>query len=327
MSRILVGSVPAAGHFNPLVPLVKALAARGHEVRWIAGSRFRARVEAAGAQFVPMRHARDYDDARIDEEFPERTRLSRIAQLKFDMKHVFIDNGPGQLRDFQDVAASFAPDVLLCEAGTFGAVFYSEQSGTPVALLGVIPLARSSVDTAPFGLGLAPDASALGPRAQSRAQLDGGACLVQGRAATLEPQSTKAGTARDWLVAQCGRARDVYLQPTIPSLEYPRSDLPGNIRFIGMIPPEPPRGWHAPSFWHELDGRRPVVHLTQGRSPTRRPISSHRRSKVLPRRRAGRGRHRQSLPREPRPRRCSGRTPASRCFCRTPNCCPGRPRW
>jgi hypothetical protein len=107
MARILVGSVPAARHVNPLVPLVKALVAHGHDVRWIAGGRFRAKVEAAGADFTPMRHARDYDDARIDEEFPERTRLSRIAQLKFDMKHVFIDNGPGQLRDFQDVAASF----------------------------------------------------------------------------------------------------------------------------------------------------------------------------------------------------------------------------
>ena len=264
MSRILVGSVPAAGHFNPLVPLVKALAARGHEVRWIAGSRFRARVEAAGAQFVPMRHARDYDDARIDEEFPERTRLSRIAQLKFDMKHVFIDNGPGQLRDFQDVAASFAPDVLLCEAGTFGAVFYSEQSGTPVALLGVIPLARSSVDTAPFGLGLAPDASALG-RVRNRAlNWTVEHVLFKDVQQHWNRNRRKLGLRETGWWLNAGELATVYLQPTIPSLEYPRSDVPGNIRFIGMIPPEPPRGWHAPSFWHELDGRRPVVHVTQG---------------------------------------------------------------
>jgi UDP:flavonoid glycosyltransferase YjiC (YdhE family) len=31
-----------------------------------------------------------------------------------------------------------------------------------------------------------------------------------------------------------------------------------------MIPPEAPRDWVAPEFWPELDGERPVVHVTQG---------------------------------------------------------------
>jgi UDP:flavonoid glycosyltransferase YjiC (YdhE family) len=264
MSRVLVGSVPAAGHFNPLVPLVKALSARGHEVRWIAGRRFRAKVEAAGARFMPMCHARDYDDARIDEEFPERTRLSRIAQLKFDMKHVFIDNGPGQLRDFQDVAASFRPDVLLCEAGTFGAVFHSEQSGTPVALLGVIPLARSSVDTAPFGLGLAPSASALGRVRNRVLNWTVEHVLFKDVQQHWNRTRRKLGLRETGWWLNAGELATVYLQPTIPSLEYPRRDLAANVRFIGMIPAEPPRDWQPPSFWHELDGPRPVVHVTQG---------------------------------------------------------------
>src|SRR5262245_59642894 len=96
MARILVGSVPAAGHVNPLVPIVRALCARGQYVRWIAGRNFRAKVEATGARFVAMTHARDYDDAHIDDEFPRRAQLHGLAKLKFDMKHVFIDNGPGQ---------------------------------------------------------------------------------------------------------------------------------------------------------------------------------------------------------------------------------------
>jgi UDP:flavonoid glycosyltransferase YjiC (YdhE family) len=180
------------------------------------------------------------------------------------MKHVFIDNGPGQLRDFQDVAASFGPDVLLCEAGTFGAVFYSEQSGTPVALLGVIPLARSSVDTAPFGLGLAPDASALG-RIRNR-MLNWAVEHVLFKDVQQHWNRTRRALGlREtgwWLNA--GELATVYMQPTIPSLEYPRSDMAGNVRFIGMIPAEPPRDWQPPPFWHELDAARPVVHVTQG---------------------------------------------------------------
>ena len=62
------------------------------------------------------------------------------------------------------------------------------------------------------------------------------------------------------------------MQPTIPSLEHPRSDLPDNVRFIGMIPAEAPRDWVAPSFWHELDGSRPIVHVTQGTISNAEPV-------------------------------------------------------
>ena len=99
MSRILVASVPVIGHINPLVPIVRALCGRGHEVRWYTGGKYRSKVEATGARYVGMTAGRDYDDAQVEREFPGRVPLSGIAKLKFDMKHVFIDNGPGQLHD------------------------------------------------------------------------------------------------------------------------------------------------------------------------------------------------------------------------------------
>jgi len=72
MARILVGSVPVVGHINPLVPIARALCARGHEVRWYTGAKYRAKVEATGARFVGMTHARDYADAEVDREFVGR---------------------------------------------------------------------------------------------------------------------------------------------------------------------------------------------------------------------------------------------------------------
>src|SRR5690242_13296000 len=132
MARILVGSVPVVGHLNPLVPVVRALCMRGHDVRWYTGRKYRAKVEATGAQFLPWQQARDYDDANIDGEFPGRTKLRGLAQLKFDMKHVFIDNVAGQARDIADIARAFPPDVLLCEAGTMGCLFHCERSGVPL---------------------------------------------------------------------------------------------------------------------------------------------------------------------------------------------------
>jgi len=272
MARILVGSIPVVGHINPLVPIVRALCARGHEVCWYTGAKYRTKVESTGARYAGRTHARDYDDAEIEREFPGRADLHGIAQLKFDMKHVFIDNAPGQLRDIQHIAQTFAPDLLFSEAGTFGALFYSELSGLPLAVLGVIPLARSSIDTAPFGLGLAPNASAPG-RIRNRA-LNWAVEHVLFRDVQQHWNETRKRLGLPptgwWLNA--GDLATVYMQPTIPSLEHSRSDLPYNVRFIGMIPAEAPRDWVAPSFWHELDGTRPIVHVTQGTISNAKPV-------------------------------------------------------
>jgi MGT family glycosyltransferase len=56
----------------------------------------------------------------------------------------------------------------------------------------------------------------------------------------------------------------LYMQPTVPGFEYPRSDLPSNVHFIGMMPGEVPLGWEPPTWWDDLDGTRPVIHVTQG---------------------------------------------------------------
>ena len=271
MARIVVGSVPVLGHLNPLVPIVRALVARGHEVRWLAGAKYRSKVEAAGAQFVPMTHARDYDDAQIDREFPGRTRLRGLAQLKFDMKHVFIDNGRGQMRDFEQIAKAFAPDVVLCEAGTFGGIFWAEQNGVPSVLLGVIPLARSSVDTAPFGLGLAPSTSAPGRLRNRMLNWTVEHVLFRDVQRHWNAMRTELGLRPTGWWLNAGELATIYLQPTIPSLEYPRSDLPANVRFIGMIPADLPRDAARPDFWPELDGTRPIVHVTQGTIANARP--------------------------------------------------------
>ena len=264
MARILVGSIPAAGHVNPLVPVVRALRARGHEVRWYAGRKFRPKVEASGATFVPITNARDYNDAALERDFPERARLSGLAQLKFDMKRVFIDQGAGQAADIARIAQDFAPDVLFCEAGTLGALFHSERSGTPLVVLGVIPLARSSIDTAPFGLALPPSASTLG-RLRNRA-LNWAVEHVLFRDVQAHWNATRRrlGLRETGWFLNAGERATVYLQPTIPSLEYPRRDLPSNYRYIGMIPPEVPATSTPPAFLSDLDGTKPVVHVTQG---------------------------------------------------------------
>jgi MGT family glycosyltransferase len=56
----------------------------------------------------------------------------------------------------------------------------------------------------------------------------------------------------------------VYLQATVPMFEYPRSDLPDHVRFIGPLLPEGGADFEPPEWWHELRDARKVVLVTQG---------------------------------------------------------------
>ena len=52
MSKIVFFCIPAYGHTNPTLGVVRELTARGHEVRYYSYEPMRPLIEAAGAQFV-----------------------------------------------------------------------------------------------------------------------------------------------------------------------------------------------------------------------------------------------------------------------------------
>ena len=57
----------------------------------------------------------------------------------------------------------------------------------------------------------------------------------------------------------------LYLQPSIPAFEFPRSDLIESAHFIGALIPRFKGDFDPPSWWHEVvDAKRPVVLVTQG---------------------------------------------------------------
>ena len=60
------------------------------------------------------------------------------------------------------------------------------------------------------------------------------------------------------------KVADAYLQETVAGFEYPRSDLAPSVRFVGPILPSPEPSFEEPPWWPELQGDRPVVHVTQG---------------------------------------------------------------
>ena len=57
---------------------------------------------------------------------------------------------------------------------------------------------------------------------------------------------------------------DEFLQLSVTSLDYPRLDLPPNIRYVGPVLPLRAGSVDLPDGWPELDGKQPVVLVTQG---------------------------------------------------------------
>jgi MGT family glycosyltransferase len=271
MARILIGTVPIIGHINPLLPLARRLAERGHDVRWYTSATFRERIEASGARFLAARHAGDLEAFRREDHAPGGKKLEGVAALKVDIKHFFIDSAPQQLRDLQDMTRHDPPDVVLVDPGFLGGLFYSEVTGTPLAVCNVLPIGFSSRDTMPNGLGSPPDASQRGRLRNQMLQWAVEHVLFRDVQQYWNQVRESLGLPPTGWLMDVAKSVDLYMQPCVPGFEYPRSDMPPQVHFIGLLPAPTPAGWTPPPWWGDLDGSRPVVHVTQGTVANEQP--------------------------------------------------------
>lgn len=264
MAKFLVATMPIPGHVLPVQPVVRRLIEQGHEVVWY-GSRFmQAGIEASGARFEPIRSTLDFGDSDYNRHFSDRARLKGLAQLRFDFKHVFVDPIAGYLQDLREILRGFHADVLLTDSGVAAAKILSHQDGLPWAALNISVLALQSTDVAPFGLGLMPSTTPLG-RLRNRLLYK----LVDRMIFRDVQRHYDAAAARHgWPIFPFRPAASpyLYLQPSLPSFEYPRRDLPPQVHFIGPLLPEPPRTRRSlPAWWDDvIDPAKTVVLVTQG---------------------------------------------------------------
>ena len=67
MACIFFFSIPAHGHVNPTLPLVRELTTRSHRVIYYETEEFRAKIESAGAEFVSIEPYMPPAPANIDQ--------------------------------------------------------------------------------------------------------------------------------------------------------------------------------------------------------------------------------------------------------------------
>lgn len=266
MTAILITSTPVHGHVMPLLAVTRSLVAAGHDVRFLTGLRYREHVEDAGARYLPLPAEADFDDRSIDASFPGRIGLTGPAAIRYDMLEIFLRPVPHQVAAVREALAAERTDVILSEPMFAGMIAFVDDPGTPpVVDLGIIPLGVKSRDTAPFGLGIPPLPGPIGRLRNAFLTLTaerGVFAPVQKEAQRLALELTgkpMLGFFLDWP----SRA-DAVVQFTVPSFEYPRSDLSAKVHFVGPVSRSAAGIGKLPEWWHELDGSRPVVHVSQG---------------------------------------------------------------
>jgi MGT family glycosyltransferase len=259
---LLLAVSPLHGHVAPMLRIGAELVRRGHRVRMLTGARFADAVRAAGIEHVPLPVDGDYDDRRLDLDFPARRRRG-LSRARFDVDFLFVRFMAAQYTGLTGAVTARPVDVVLADTGFTGVLplLLAERPRPAVVGCGVVPLMLSSRDTAPFGMARAPQ------EGRDYRQLN---WIVQrllfARQQRWADRMTRrlAGTGMPVSILDWPRLTDRLVQLTVPAFEYPRSDLPDNVRYIGPALGDPFPRSALPEWWAELRRPRPVVLATQG---------------------------------------------------------------
>jgi UDP:flavonoid glycosyltransferase YjiC (YdhE family) len=238
--RILFANMPLDGHFHPLTGIAMHLVNEGYEVRWYSGKVHHEKIRSMGIPVYPFRKAMDVDHDNLEEAFPERKRYkSQVSKLKFDIKNYFILRSPEFYEDIKDIQGEYPFDLLVCDVAFTGSVFVKDLLKKPVVAIGVIPLAESSKDLPPNGIGLTPSKS-IGGRVRDAILRFVAGKLVFKEAGKLMNDIFKRygmpafkGIVFDVLVHKA----DLLLQSGVPGFEYKRRDMSRHVRFVGALLP------------------------------------------------------------------------------------------
>ena len=158
-------------------------------------------------------------------------------------------------------------DAVLTEHTVVGAaaLAMSARPHPPVVACGILPLGLSSVDTAPWGLGILPRSDAIG-RIRNRF-LNWAAKNIVLRAPQRQAEEMidrLSGAELDVFFMDWPIHADHYAQFTVRGFEYPRRDLPANVSFIGPVIRASARSAELPAVVERPRSRLPVVHVSQG---------------------------------------------------------------
>ena len=266
--KVLIPSTPATGHLNPLLAITRILLAEGHEVAFLTGTAFRARIESSGAKFFGLPASADFDLREILSVVPElKTVPPGIQWLRVACERIFADAIPAQHQGLQQSLQDFSADVIVGDDMFFGVLpmlLGLRAERPPIVLCGTSILHWAREDGAPNFLGLPPAATAEQRAKYAAISLEYDEALDRPVIHRVNQLLKGLGIGRISvpLFNSVIELADAYMQLSVSSFEFPRA-MPPSVQFVGT-PPIIPGQVPLPPWADELDGSRKVVLVTQG---------------------------------------------------------------
>lgn len=278
MSTIVVCAVPTPGHVLPLHLIARHLRDRGHTLHFLTGALFADMLQADGFGFEPLCPQGDYDyrDRAFDMSTDEGDEAVTVdysalppgeARMTLVLSHFFAPAVPFIHRQLQALIAQHGADVVVFDSLFTGVLPLLQRPlpARPAALMvGLAPFALSTGDSLLFGPRVPPQV--LPPVLRGR-------CL---RSAAEAAMLRKIGHAFSAATVRAGEGplsrfytdemilrSDACLQLATTAFEYPRSELPAHVQFVGPLPCTPGMVAAGAPPWAE-DDPRPLVLATQG---------------------------------------------------------------
>ncbi|MGC0364584.1 UDP:flavonoid glycosyltransferase YjiC (YdhE family) [Rhodococcus sp. 27YEA15] len=268
MSSILLCSAPLTGHVGPMLAVGKKLREKGHTVSILTGRKFEKRAAAVGIEHIPLPVDCEFDEHDMESAFPGRSRKRGPLRARFDLEKIFIAAMTAQFTAVSNIIADRPVDAIAAEnlfMGLIPMLGRSPDSRPPLFAICTSPLMCTSVDTAPFGPGFKPSATATGRIRNTilNAAFEHGILRAAQSSANSQHRSLTGEPIPDFALNWPLLADEVFVLTT-PEFEYPRSDRDRRLTFAGPILESAGREFVPPIWWTDLDDDRPVVLVTQG---------------------------------------------------------------
>jgi UDP:flavonoid glycosyltransferase YjiC (YdhE family) len=241
--KILLASIPATGHFNPILVAARILKDAGHETAIYTSVVFRDKIEKAGVRFIPLPEDADQGVRDFIASFFEKHKVTPGPE---EMVRVFtgavIDPLISQFRGLQAILKEFPAEVVIHETGFCGVLpmLLGPRSERPASVyLGITTLHLERADGAPSGPGLLPsdDPEKQKEYAEVARNLDETKNLPMRRATDKVLADIGLPPLPTSVFASLAVLADLILQPCTPGFEFPLREPEEKLYFIGALLP------------------------------------------------------------------------------------------
>ena len=246
--RVLQTLMAFSGNAPPQLAVTRQLVERGHEVRVLAHSAARERVERTGAEFVEFRRtvpAMDITQRETDSlrDWEARTRMGSGMRLLKNGLFPFVVNAS---RDCAEILERWRADAVVLDWMLTGAAIAAEGAGVPAMALVHCPYPLPVAGVPPLFSGLHPLDGRFGA-ARDRLLNRIATRLLANGLPLVNKARAEQGLAplKEW-AAQLLGVREICMM-TVPELDFSsRGVLPANVRYVGPAFEPYSREWHSP---------------------------------------------------------------------------------